>query len=91
MRPQSPINDLIKRSKEKYPVVKKLENERVVEFEDGGSDGLCVTEGCDNWYWCSLMAEEVLQLAEFLKELAAAMQFEHYKTELSGATPDHKE
>lgn len=73
IRPQSPINDLIEQSKEKYPVVRKLEEESIVEFEDGGSDGIYISEGCDNWFWCSLTAEEVLQLAEFLKELAAAM------------------
>lgn len=81
MRPKTPINDLIEHSKEKYPVVQKLEDESIVEFEDGGSDGIYVTEGCDNWYWCSLKAEEVLQLAEFLMELATAMQFE----------PEHKQ
>lgn len=91
MRAKSSINGFIERAKEKYPVVEKLENERIVEFEDCGSDGLCITECCDRWYWCSLTAEEVLQLAEFLKELATAMQFEHYKAELSGVAPDHKE
>lgn len=91
MRPRSPINDLIERSKEKYPVVKKLEDESVVEFEDGGPNGIYVTEGCDGWYWCSLTAEEVMQLAEFLKDLATAMQFERQKAELSGTTPDYKE
>ena len=91
MRPKSSINGFIEQSKEKYPVVKKLEDESVVEFEDGGPDGIYVTEGCDGWYWCSLTAEEVLQFAEFLKDLAAAMQFEHCKSKMSGATPDYKE
>ena len=81
MRQKSPVNEFIERSKEKYPVIQKLEDESVVEFEDGGPNGIYVTEGCDGWYWCSLTAEEVMQLAEFLKELAITMQLERCETE----------
>ena len=81
MRPKTPINDFIEQSKEKYPVVKRLEDESIVEFEDGGPEGIYISEGCDNWFWCSLTAEEVLQFAEFLKELATIMQLERCETE----------
>ena len=81
MRQKSPVNEFIERSKEKYPVIQKLEDESVVEFEDGGPNGIYVTEGCDGWYWCSLTAEEVMQLSEFLKELAITMQLERCETE----------
>lgn len=81
MRQKSPINEFIERSKGKYPVVQKLEDHSVLEFEDGGSNGICVTECCDNWFCCCLSGEELLQLADFLKELAITMQLERCETE----------
>lgn len=81
MRPKSPINEFIERSKGKYAVVQKLEDYSVLEFEDGGSDGIYVTECCDNWFYCCLSSEELLQFADFLKELAITMQLERCETE----------
>lgn len=74
MTPAAKINAFIADAKEKYPALRKLEDESVVEFGAEDPSGVYVEECCDNWFFCTLTVEDVLQLAGFMQELAEAMK-----------------
>ena len=66
------IDKLIEVLTEKYPVVKDID--RVVGFEGGENNAVWIIEQCDQWYSECLNADDILQLADFLKELGMKLK-----------------
>lgn len=68
------VSDLALKLRDKYPVVERLERKRIFEIEGVYEDGLAICEACDNWFHCALDMDEVMQLSEYLKEVAFLMK-----------------